>query len=239
MSNTANKLDPIINTSTLEHLLSYQNSDVLHKFLDEWDISLFEAKDIFDETKKFLWLAGKCKEECFHLEISESLLIIDKMWHAFILFTEEYGEFCETYFGAMLHHLPFSKENLKNQLIEMNKKGLDQDQAKAEHMQRQLEYVHQYLGFDTVKKWYIEYANRYSPQELNRIQKPAFQDINGNLGRPLTMEEVKGLGANEVIKLISLNAPIKCGWCGTNCGSYSSCNSDSSTQPSNPSCGAS
>jgi hypothetical protein len=38
-------------------LMQYKNEDVIHKFKEEWQLSEEEAKDIFDETKKFLfWL---------------------------------------------------------------------------------------------------------------------------------------------------------------------------------------
>ena len=31
---------------------------------------------------------------------------IDKFWHAFILYTEEYTEFCERHLGGYMHHRP-------------------------------------------------------------------------------------------------------------------------------------
>ena len=31
---------------------------------------------------------------------------VDNLWHAFILFTMEYSEFCNTYFGHFIHHKP-------------------------------------------------------------------------------------------------------------------------------------
>jgi hypothetical protein len=31
---------------------------------------------------------------------------VDEVWHAFILFTREYAEFCQDTFGMFLHHVP-------------------------------------------------------------------------------------------------------------------------------------
>ncbi len=31
---------------------------------------------------------------------------IDEVWHAFILFTREYAEFCQAAFGSFVHHVP-------------------------------------------------------------------------------------------------------------------------------------
>ena len=31
---------------------------------------------------------------------------VDNLWHAFILFTNEYAAFCNTYFNRFIHHIP-------------------------------------------------------------------------------------------------------------------------------------
>lgn len=46
------------NVSSLEDIMSYHNDDVLLKFRKEWNVTPEEADDIFNETKKFIWLAS-------------------------------------------------------------------------------------------------------------------------------------------------------------------------------------
>jgi hypothetical protein len=31
---------------------------------------------------------------------------VDEVWHAFVLFTREYADFCQAAFGAFIHHVP-------------------------------------------------------------------------------------------------------------------------------------
>src|SRR5688500_20295120 len=77
---------------TLEAALSYRNGDVLNKFRDQYDVTEAEAEDIFTQVKKYLWLCGQIR---FAIP---PLLIVDEMWHTFVLFTRQYQEYClETY----------------------------------------------------------------------------------------------------------------------------------------------
>ncbi|MEJ7658804.1 MAG: hypothetical protein WKG07_03825 [Hymenobacter sp.] len=42
--------------------------------------------------------------------IPDDLLIIDEMWHNFILFTPAYHAFCQAHFQKYLHHVPATKQ---------------------------------------------------------------------------------------------------------------------------------
>jgi len=50
------------------------------------------------------WVTGKI--------LSPSPLV-DEFWHAFILFTDEYMEFCNKHFGHYLHHRPQDHSKIK------------------------------------------------------------------------------------------------------------------------------
>ena len=73
------------NSISLEKIRSYNNEDLICRFLDIYEIDEAEAINIFEETKKWLWLCSNAK---FDLIIDDSLIIIDEMWHNFILFTK-------------------------------------------------------------------------------------------------------------------------------------------------------
>lgn len=89
--------------ASLEDVLSYENNDVVARIARDLDISLEKGGELFMEVKRFLWLASQKSEEKNGLIPTP---IIDEAWHAFVLFTEDYAEFCEKFFGRFLHHVP-------------------------------------------------------------------------------------------------------------------------------------
>ena len=58
---------------------------------------------LFTEVKKYLWLAVN-----HETNLTMFSLRVDEVWHQFILFTRQYSEFCERFFGKYVHHLPES-----------------------------------------------------------------------------------------------------------------------------------
>lgn len=83
----------------LEEVLAYENDAVIARYQKEFQLSQIEAELLFDDVKCFLWLN------------SVSGVIapppkIDDGWHIFIIFTQDYMEFCEKAFGVYRHHRP-------------------------------------------------------------------------------------------------------------------------------------
>ncbi|WP_395373856.1 adenosylmethionine decarboxylase [Marinicella sp. W31] len=66
------------------------------------DIQL--AKSGIKEVIRFLWLCSNSNKT-----LSPSK-IVDQIWHQFILFTQDYGAFCELYLGRFIHHTPSADE---------------------------------------------------------------------------------------------------------------------------------
>ena len=87
------------------------------------------------------------------------MIIIDEMWHMFILFTEDYYNFCNKYFGHYIHHLPETQEK--------NISSTTKNNFKKQHTM-----ISEVLGKGTVEKWYNEYPAKYSIDQLNNIRKP-------------------------------------------------------------------
>jgi hypothetical protein len=61
-----------------------------------------EASAVFDEIKKYLVLQEEHRGRSFPM-FSERL---DEVWHQFVLFTVEYADYCERFFGRHMAHLP-------------------------------------------------------------------------------------------------------------------------------------
>ena len=155
-----------MNAITLTDLLKYRNDDVLSRFTDLFDVTEDVAKDIFTETKKFLFI-------CRHPDvfIPDELLIVDEMWHNFILFTKEYQDFCARYFGGYLHHSPSSKAEKAN-----HRQRLTADPAAArkdfhDKLARLISVTYDELGHDTVVKWFQRYPVQYSKQAIKNLRK--------------------------------------------------------------------
>ena len=86
---------------------SFELFDFELKLLEEKTLQdgLFRSRkeylEAFTEVKKFLWL-------CAANDRSYPMMSrgIDELWHQFILFTVEYHNFCDRYFGQYIHHAP-------------------------------------------------------------------------------------------------------------------------------------
>lgn len=106
----------------LSKILAYKNDAVIQRFVKFHPEAKEEAELIFDDLKRFLWLVAVMDEkeqkgeEVPDISFSASMLIMDEIWHAFILVTEHYTDFCNTYFGKYIHHptrMPIFEQNFK------------------------------------------------------------------------------------------------------------------------------
>lgn len=90
----------------ITYVLRYKNDAVLARIQKELELSDADARILFDDMLRFLWLCGTKK--------GEGLVPpppIDEAWHEFIMFMRDYEEFCEKYFGRLLYHRPNRPED--------------------------------------------------------------------------------------------------------------------------------
>ncbi len=71
---------------------------------------------------------------------------LDEMWHTFVLFTRDYADFCERYFGFFLHHIPNEDEEERSE---------DPETVRA-HLEQYFGLVYDVLGEETLQRWYEE-----------------------------------------------------------------------------------
>ncbi|MFD0964042.1 hypothetical protein [Pseudofulvibacter geojedonensis] len=155
-----------LDSKQLENILAYKNENILSRFTDMYNVSNNEAEDIFKATLKFMYIA-----QIKGVFIPDELLIIDEMWHNFILFTKDYHSFCDKYFGSYFHHLPASKREKE---IQTRKNQENPEQASVE-FQNKLEFimgvVYDYLGQETLEIWFRDYAHKYSREKILALRK--------------------------------------------------------------------
>lgn len=143
---------------SLDQLLDYKNPAVLKLYIQNYPNNQLSAEDAFRETLKYLWLVQKHRietinnrdnpdfpEQCF---MPRSMREIDEMWHEFILFTDDYTQFCLHYFGEYMHHLPNIFDNIP----------LSRDIVERE-IEKLLPYIYDHLGEDTVRTWFVSYLD--------------------------------------------------------------------------------
>lgn len=95
--------------SSKEDVTAYQFPALVDRLQKKLSLSKNDAEHLFKDMLMFLFLTGTNKS---NIKYSPSD-IIDEAWHMFLIFTREYAEFCQKYFGYFIHHRPFTNENEK------------------------------------------------------------------------------------------------------------------------------
>jgi hypothetical protein len=169
-----------IKRPSLEEVLAFKNSDVVYRFKKTYGVSQEESEELFEEVKKWLWLANErhCEGIKEGLSIDHPIVVIDEMWHNFVLFTKEYTAFCTDYFGYYMHHAPAteSEETEFREKLKTIPKG-ERMRSRMEQKRPQYEYIYDKLGKDTFLKWYEEYPRKYSFRKLAEMHLKALDDM--------------------------------------------------------------
>lgn len=145
----------------LINVLTYKNEDVINRFVTMYDIEQEEASKIFNETLKWLWLGNKI-EGVF---IDDSTLIIDEMWHNFILFTQDYEQFCINSFGRYIHHQPEKRKQVDWYVEPFN------IEEHRNNLEKLYEGVYDHLGEETLLTWYEVFPQKYSLENIKKMRR--------------------------------------------------------------------
>lgn len=157
----------------LKVLESYENQEVILKVSRDYKITLPESQMLFRETMKMLWLMVKHRtdknnsQDCFipsAFNVQKAMDPLDKVWHEFILFTKEYHEFCETFFGGYLHHIPCSEK----EFLAFQERKADRKEN-FEALERQdlkvfVSYIQKNFGNETLEAWFKHIPGVFSAQ---------------------------------------------------------------------------
>ncbi len=157
----------------IEEVLRYKNKYVVQAFIKlytYYPLTEKEAEQIWEDLLRFLWLNAKVEEEKKKdkdwdapiISISESMLIIDQLWHVFITNTQDYTDFCNQYLGQYVHHPVAADKYFKN----IEKLG----RAKANEMflTELVSAVVSEFGEETAVRWFDEYF-KYLPENAMEL----------------------------------------------------------------------
>ncbi|WP_405630534.1 hypothetical protein [Pseudoalteromonas sp. Ld20] len=148
---------------SLECIVDFKCANVLDGFQKSFKIERIEAEKIFNEMLKWMWFCSSPKTTGARV-IDAPILIIDEMWHTFILYTKEYFYFCDKFFGHYMHHSPTTSEDL-----DKYKKLSETDLLESKRTQYEL--VYDLLGKDTFITWYHEFPEKYSAEKILKIRR--------------------------------------------------------------------
>lgn len=94
-------------TVMLSDLLAYKNQAVVNQFCYyHKQYSLSDGEQLFQDLLAWLWLKYQRQKKKQSTYLFGPLLILDELWHTFILHTRAYTDFSLHYFGEYLHHDP-------------------------------------------------------------------------------------------------------------------------------------
>lgn len=158
--------DKLYTIPPLETVLGYKNEKVIKRFQSMYDLDNGLIHEIFEQVQIFLWISNKMKYEKNKVFTQlKAQVLLDEMWHNFILFTKDYTEYCNKYYGRFCHHDPC----------------IETDQAEqsqyvcSEELKDIMYYINDQLGTDIVYKWYIEWSETYTIQYLHQRKKINFE----------------------------------------------------------------
>jgi len=150
LSETIKKEVPI---TSLQEILTYKHLGVIQRYKRDSPTHALRAETLFEDLMAFFWTSKKHEVERiqnpndpnldFTFIMDEEMIEIDKMWHVFLLYTQDYMDFCDKYFGQYLHHLPDVVPN-----------GQVDTTNAEQNLERFLNYVQKNLGDAFIQRWF-------------------------------------------------------------------------------------
>lgn len=166
-----------VSIESLKKILKYKNKDVIFRFSKLFNMPKGEIEELFEETKKWLYAVSinrelyKKGEVDFVIAINDDLLIIDEMWHNFILFTKDYKAFCYEYFGDFINHQPMTYKENKNEEAKEKLDFKEVQNERREFLKKQYSFIYDLLGEETLTKWHKEWPSKYSIENIKKLRK--------------------------------------------------------------------
>lgn len=157
----------------LKEVLDYKNDHVVRNFMKNFDVSYEDAALLFQETLKWLYLGAYVitnkEHEKRRIAITDNIVVLDEMWHTFILFTNDYTHFCKKNFGFYIHHQPTTHEESNASIGEAQSNPNEYLKKVKEEYKQQLSLVYDILGKETVQLWYGTFADLYTKEKLQAL----------------------------------------------------------------------
>jgi len=99
----------------LTQVLNYKNTTVVDYFCrNHPELTSLEGQVLFKDLLAWMWLNALRVEKGKKTYLFGPLLVLDELWHTFILHSRDYVDFSIQYFGFYFHHdiEPFGAEHV-------------------------------------------------------------------------------------------------------------------------------
>jgi hypothetical protein len=141
----------------LDDVLAYRNDPLVDEFGARFRIARLEADEIFEETKKWLWLTAIAESLGARHPPDDHVLVIDEMWRLFTLLPAPYAAFCDTWLGGPLADGPAPATGRPMR-------------SWRELRRQRYALILDLLGGETLSRWYQDYPVRYAASRLGRAR---------------------------------------------------------------------
>ncbi len=118
-----------------------------------------------------MWLCAVTTGDQNAVAINAELTFLDEMWHTFILFTRDYAQFCHRYLGGYIHHAPTTYSEKKQTGHQFQKNFDDFLNQRKSELKDQYSIIYDYLGEETLIKWYETYGEKYTKEYIKSVRK--------------------------------------------------------------------
>jgi len=142
---------------------SFKDPDVVERISKHFKISSEQASNLFEDVKLFLAVAAQRKVDFTRgeaatptLNIDDDLYMLDEAWHCFVLFTETYAQFCQTYFGQFIHHHPIRQADRDREHAEFTRDADAWRKHKKEVFEEEVRYCARFVSEATLRRWFLE-----------------------------------------------------------------------------------
>ncbi len=145
-------------TKPLAEFINYRNLEALSRFEFQYKIAGAEAELIFEDVLNYLWLTATLDDrrqkdpETPDITIWNGMVVLDEMWHCFILVTEQYTDFCNKNFGRYIHHPPPLFKFF------VNEKNLGTERSEEILVEELIPLVYEELGEEVAIRWFDTYT---------------------------------------------------------------------------------
>jgi hypothetical protein len=161
----------------LARVLGYKNPEVVSKFRSQFSVSEEHALELFQDMKRWLWLCAcsAAVPRAPAMRVFDPIVMMDEMWHTFILFTKDYEKFCLRFFGYYIHHAPSAPMEKHARTARPGNAKAAQARERAS-LKRMYSFMYDCLGQEVLTRWYKDYPVRYSLSEIDRLRLPMSDD---------------------------------------------------------------
>lgn len=149
----------------LSEILKFRNRNITHRFSNMYPhIEASEVEIIYEDMLRYLWLTAQLEveresnPETPDVTLWGGMGIIDEMWHAFILYTQSYANFCDKYFGRFIHHPPPVQKFAKNKAL------LGEAASNDILVDELITTVYERLGEEVALRWFDTYFEKYNDE---------------------------------------------------------------------------